>query len=1179
MEQQLQELVERARSGEPEPFQQLLDALRQQGPVTPSALLEMVRSPEPVLRRAALRLCGGDADGELLAALASLADDPSPAVRQAFAQALEEYPWWELDNVLARLLNDSDSDVRLAAVRAARSRPALGPALVDRLKVDDYWRVRQEAARALAGATPRAVVPLLLAVLAEDSDSDVQVECAAAIEQHLADLGGYPADLPRPGFALLKEAHQRVSRLRAGLCPTLLNWLEERVNSDVDVELLKTYGTVLTLEAQAGKLPHAYEVDAALDDVCKVLRGEPPRAVVLVGESGAGKTAIVNELAHRLANDPTGPWCVLRVAPAEFLAGTVYLGEWETKLRNLIQAARHPRRVILYVPNLEDLASIGVTSKSDSNVATALAPHIERGDVTILGESTAESFRKGLGAIRSLRRLFHAVQVPPAEAEETRDILRAVADEAGADVPEPVLERLIELADFYASGTVQPGRSVGLLRRVLGSVTGQAGTVNERHILNTISSSTGIPVDFLDDAVPLDRSKVRAHFEARVMGQPEAVDAVVDLVTLVKAGVTDPNKPFGVLLFVGPTGVGKTELARALAELLFGDPARMVRLDMSEYATYEAYERLIGQGATPGLLTSTVRERPFSVLLLDEIEKANLNVFDLCLQIFDAGRLTDNQGRTADFRRSIIVLTSNVGSRIATEAPVGFGRSVPPAPDQQVTMRELSRSFRPEFLNRIDRIVHFRPLSAETAEKIARREVAKVLERSGITRRRLVVDTDPGVLPLLLREGYSPAYGARPLKRTVERLLLLPVARAIAAGDAPPGSVLRLVARGTRVEVEVAPPESADADRLGSGRQAPELPRAASVAEHAARLLDQVIRLRERAAPLSTRKSAVLEMLAAPGAWDNRPVAEARSDEVFRIDGVLAALDRLEQSAADVEDALRRRKLTDRDLARLEERLEGLEGRAGHVGFLVSCRDPRDLGDALVVLTRVGAPAGIAGASGSADLGGVARLGRMYKLLAERLDLEVEVLDDHCADDPPEDTVTLLVTGAGAYALLAGERGLHYLLEGRAEGDGRKGSQREVVRVEVLAAALAGAAYGRDEMWAEVRPLEGVQGRLIPRPRFEIHLSHRPTLTTLRAWTDRPKAEAVERLGPLLRARVEAAGQETAGNRVVRRYTLGPQPLVRDTRSGRSTGRLDLVLDGHLDAFLTAAAAEGEEPA
>jgi ATP-dependent Clp protease ATP-binding subunit ClpC len=654
---------------------------------------------------------------------------------------------------------------------------------------------------------------------------------------------------------------------------------------------------------------------------------------------------------------------------------------------------------------------------------------------------------------------------------------------------------------------------------------------------------------------------VRAFFESRVVGQPEALDAVVDLVTLVKAGLTDPNKPFGVLLFVGPTGVGKTEMARALAEMLFGDPGRMTRLDMSEYATYEAYERLIGVGQTPGLLTATVRERPFSVLLFDEIEKAHFNVFDLCLQIFDAGRLTDNHGRTADFRRTIIVMTSNVGSRVATEAPVGFGQRVPPPPDASVTLRELSRSFRPEFLNRIDRIVTFRPLSAETAEKIARRELDRVVERSGIARRRLVVAPDPEVVPLLLREGYSPAYGARPLKRTVERLVLLPVARAIASGEARPGSLLRLVARRGRIEVEVEAPESPE----GAPPQPPA--RAVPVGERAARLEALVGQLREQAAPLTDRKSELLSRAAAPGLWDNRAAAQALYDEVFRIDGVLGALEELGRAVGEQGEAARQPRASDRDLARVDERLDALEGRARHVGSLVACRDPRDLADAFVVLTRV--------ARHGPGLDAVGTLARMYLHLCRRHHLEVEVLDDRQGGDPPEDVIVLQASGAGAYTLLAGEAGLHQVTRGRAETrDGRRPAERDVVRVEVLPVPYEDEARGKESVEVTVRPLEEAPGRLLARPRLEVTLRHPPSLTTLRAWSDHGRSEAVQRLQPLLWARVAAAGSAAAEGRppVVRRYSLGPAPLVRDVRSGRSTGRLDHVLEGDLDQFFTAGA-------
>lgn len=1161
MSDALQNLIEMARKGQ-DIFQQLMEELRSRCAQEPALLVQFARSPDEVCRRAAIAVAAstGRTEPEILEAIAALADDPFPFVRQSLAYALQDFPHWPVNHVDEKLIADADVNVRQAAVWCVRTRTWLTPRLAERLSVEDNPWVRSEIANALANSPPRDVLATLMTRLAEDTDANVQQCSAYTIEKHISTLRGYPADLPRPDLTTLNEIRKRLE-VNGGNFPNLTAWLREQLVSYTDVEKLAGFGQVLSQEAEKGALPRAFGADRAIDAVLKILKGPAPRAVVLVGEPGTGKTAVVNELVHRLLHDPEGPWLVLRMSPQDFMAQTRFLGEWETRVRNVVEAIRPPRRVILYVPNIEELAWMGTWDKSEASVASALAPSIERGDVTILGESTAEGFRKGLGANRSLRRLFHAIELHKSDEGETRQILQAVATEAGADIPDSVLDRLVELADFFVAGTVQPGRSVGLLRRVLGMTAGKPGPITEKDVLATISTSTGIPVDFLDDGVAMDREKVRGFFEARVMGQPEAVDAVVDLVTLIKAGLTDPGKPYGVLLFVGPTGVGKTELARALAEHLFGDPGRLIRLDMSEFATYEAFERLIGQGyraSEPGLLTSAVRERPFSVLLFDEVEKAHPNIYNLCLQIFDAGRLTDTQGRTADFRRTIIILTSNVGSGVATEGYVGFGRKAATAPDRDMTLRELGRWFRPEFLNRLDRIVTFRPLAVETAEKIARREVVRVLERSGIARRKLVVDVDPSVLPVLLRDGYSPAFGARPLKRTVERLVMLPVARAIAEGKAPPGSVLRLGANQDRIHVSIEPPETAEI----AGPSEPAAPRP-PIAERAATLLERVMDLHGAAVPLASRKTELLERSAAPGFWNDPAAARRLLDDVYRLDGVLGLLEEMEKKVRLEVERCQRRRPSDRDLARWNERLDALEGEITHADFLVHCRESKDLGDALVTVQLVTAL--------GKGLDSVALLARMYKGLAARRGMDFEVLDDRLGGEPAEDTITLAVSGAGAYALLAREAGLHQISRGR-KGDGdRRHRERDVVRVEVLPAPIRDADFSSDEVRTEVHGLSGIKGRLLERPKFDVRLFHVPTMTSVRGWCEGSRTEAIKRLQIILRARVEAAqsdAAETGRPTVVRRYRLGPTTMVRDQRTGRHTARLEQVLQGNLDLFL-----------
>ena len=333
-------------------------------------------------------------------------------------------------------------------------------------------------------------------------------------------------------------------------------------------------------------------------------------------------------------------------------------------------------------------------------------------------------------------------------------------------------------------------------------------------MIATLSAATGLPLHVLDPRAPLSLDDVRAFFESRVLGQPEAVECLVDRVALVKAGLTDPTRPLGVFLFVGPTGTGKTEIAKAFSEFLFGSPDRLVRLDMSEFQTPESLERLLGdsaEGESAAPLISSVRKQPFTVLLLDEFEKAHQNVWDVFLQVFDDGRLTDRNGRTVDLRHCVIILTSNLGSAIPRGPGVGFtGRSG--EFDPATVTKSVEQSFRPEFLNRLDRVVVFRPLGREIMRGLLEKELNDVLERRGFRMHPWAVEWDEAAIDFLIEQGFSAELGARPLKRAVERYLLTRIATAIVERQFPEGDqFLFITARdGTGLDVAFVDPNAGE---------------------------------------------------------------------------------------------------------------------------------------------------------------------------------------------------------------------------------------------------------------------------------------------------------------------------------------------------------------------------------
>lgn len=1163
MNEEIKALIESLRRGQYEdPAEKigLLAAALREHAAPVELLLSLLRAPQIPLRVAAVQGCLDRPEPELRAEVAKLAGDAEAKVREKVPAVIASANEPEATAALLALARDPAEEVRLAALQATTGHAGFLEAHKPLLESDPSWTVRLAAANSLAKIDSDAVPPVLMRALGSDLDQDVARRCAEALENLLATARGRVEPLLPTEIAVLSKAEQSVRGLGAEKFAKLESWISAQTATKVDPQVLAKYGTDLTALAEQGTLSRGHCLGEQCESLVKLVQRDRWRSLALLGGAGVGKSALVHELVYQLMKPENGGWRVLRITPSDFLAGTRYIGEWETKVKELIDLVKKPKRVLVYVPNLADLSATGSWSKSDTSVATALGPYLEEGSLMLLGESTPEDFERGLGRNPSLQRLFDRVLVPESSPEHTHDILAALRDELQASVPDDVLRHLQETASQFLGHISRPGNAVGLFRSVSQTAKELGRPALSRDILDSLSRSTGIPADLLDDTIPLNQTELKAFFEKRIIGQPEAVEAVVDLVTLIKAGLTDPQKPFSVMLFVGPTGVGKTELARALAEFIFGNSNRLLRLDMSEFASPDGFVRLIGSPNDNGLLTDAIRQRPFSVVLLDEIEKSHVNVFDLCLQIFDAGRLTDGRGRTVDFRRTIVILTSNVGASAPTPV-LGFqgnAESPPAEVDKDRTFRELTRFFRPEFLNRLDRIVQFRPLSLEVAEQIARREIDLVLRRSGIRRRDLAVEVAPAVLSLLVREGYSPHFGARPLKRTVERRVLLPLARAIASGGVEPRTILHLSAAGERIEVSLTPPP----------RAAPEQPVAPppqmGFKSRCVGLLDQWMALEPQVQPLAERKSQRLRETQAPGFYKDSARRDATFDEIHKLDQFLSSRDGLGKALRSLHERLELHPPNANEEQSIRDRLEELGAELEQLQSIAVSKDAGDLGDALLCISLV--------ERRGDGTEAVEKLAGMYRAFAERRRMSVEVLGEFVGNN--QDRVWLSICGLGAYALLKQEAGLHQVDCRVRERERRTGHEvvrehRDTARVEVL--PLAGEPDKSLVQTAKSKfaTLKPPHSRLIEKADLRVALFHEPTLRSLELWTIGPRNAALHRSLLILQTLLQPEGSgPSLADAVVRHYEIGISPRIKDTRSGRFTTRVDRVFKGHMDALL-----------
>ncbi len=622
---------------------------------------------------------------------------------------------------------------------------------------------------------------------------------------------------------------------------------------------LDSFGRDLTLLAESGELDPVIgrkrEIERLVQILCRRTKNNP----VLLGEAGVGKTAIVEGLSQQIINKQVPEILkgkrIVVLDLAMMVAGTKYRGQFEERIKAVINEVRRAKNVVLFVDELHTLVGAG-GAEGAIDASNVLKPALARGEVQCIGATTLDEYRKHIEKDGALERRFQTIIVEPPSKDETLEILRGLQDRYEAHhrvrFTDEALFQAVELSTRYITGRCLPDKAIDVVdeagarvrlknmtpppdltqieekieklqrekdeavrnadyeraaalrdeaQQLLDEKTQMhrewyeenkesTGVVDNEIIAEVVSNMTGVPLTRLEKKETQRLLELEAELHRTVVSQDEAISAVAKAVRRSRSGLKDPNRPMGCFIFLGPSGVGKTLLAQALAEFMFSDKNALIRLDMSEFMEKHNVSRLVG--APPGYvgyeeggqLTERIRRRPYAVLLLDEIEKAHPDVYNMLLQIMDEGRLTDSFGRGVDFKNVIMIMTSNIGADlIKNQSGFGFGKKSAEANYEKmkdILQKEVERHFRPEFLNRVDDTIVFQALTRENLQTIVDYELAKVFKR--LIEHGLKLDLSERAKEFLIDKGFNPEFGARPLRRAIEHYIEDPLSEAVLAG-------------------------------------------------------------------------------------------------------------------------------------------------------------------------------------------------------------------------------------------------------------------------------------------------------------------------------------------------------------------------------------------------------------